>query len=196
MALLSSRSKFQSPSTVLPKTWPGCHRNILLLVCLGQGLYSGTKHHDKEASWGGKGLFSLHFHIAVHHQRKSEQELTKGRNLEAGAAYWIASPGLLSFLSSRTQDYQHRDGTTHNGLGSLHPWSIIEKMSYSWISWRHFLKGGSFLCDNSSLCQVDTQNQPGHHVCRSSPKLGQKHIVWWKREYVIQRERKVEVIRS
>jgi hypothetical protein len=28
-------------------------------------------------------------------------------------------------------------------------------MPYSWISWRHFLKGGSFLSDNSSLCQVD-----------------------------------------
>jgi hypothetical protein len=26
------------------------------------------KHHDQEASWGGKGLFSLHFHTAVHHQ--------------------------------------------------------------------------------------------------------------------------------
>jgi hypothetical protein len=26
--------------------------------------------------------------------------------------------GLLSLLSSRTQDYQPRDGTTHNGLGS------------------------------------------------------------------------------
>ena len=30
----------------------------------------------------------------------------------------------------------------------------------SWISWRHFLKGSAFLCDNSSLCQIDTQNQP------------------------------------
>ena len=29
------------------------------------------KHHDQEASWGGKGLFSLYLHIAVHHQRKS-----------------------------------------------------------------------------------------------------------------------------
>jgi hypothetical protein len=35
-------------------------------------------------------------------------------------------------------------------------------MPYSWISWRPFLKGGSILCDNSSLCQVDTQNQPVH----------------------------------
>jgi hypothetical protein len=32
-------------------------------------------------------------------------------------------------------------------------------MPYSWVSWRHFLKGGSFLCANSSLCQVDTWNQ-------------------------------------
>jgi hypothetical protein len=23
------------------------------------------KHHDQEASWGGKGLFGLHFHTAV-----------------------------------------------------------------------------------------------------------------------------------
>jgi hypothetical protein len=44
--------------------------------------------------------------------------------------------------------------------GDLPTWSLIEKMPHSWISWRNFLKGGSFLCDNSSLCQVDTQNQP------------------------------------
>jgi hypothetical protein len=30
------------------------------------------------------------------------------------AAYWPALPGLLSLLSYRTQDYQPRDGTTHN----------------------------------------------------------------------------------
>jgi hypothetical protein len=39
----------------------------------------------KKAIWGGKGLFSLYFHIAAHHKRKLEQELTQGRNLEAGA---------------------------------------------------------------------------------------------------------------
>jgi hypothetical protein len=37
-------------------------------------------------------------------------------------------------------------------------------MPYSWISWRHFLNGCSFLCDNFSLCQVDTQNQPVQHL--------------------------------
>jgi hypothetical protein len=33
--------------------------------------------------------------------------------------YWLASPGLLSLLSYRTQDYQPRDGTTHKGTSSL-----------------------------------------------------------------------------
>jgi hypothetical protein len=31
------------------------------------------------------------------------------------ATYWLASPGLLSLLSYRTQDYQPRAGTTHKG---------------------------------------------------------------------------------
>ena len=72
--------------------------------------------------------------MAAHQQRKSEQELTQGRNMEAGAdaeamegaAYWLASPDLLSLLSYRTQDYQPRDGPTHSGLGL--PTSIIKKM--------------------------------------------------------------------
>ena len=35
---------------------------------------------------GEKGVYSsLYFHIAVHHQRTSGQELTRARNLEAGA---------------------------------------------------------------------------------------------------------------
>jgi hypothetical protein len=34
--------------------------------------------------------------------------------------YWLASPGLLSLLSYRTQDHQHRDDTTHNGWALPH----------------------------------------------------------------------------
>jgi len=34
-------------------------------------------------------------------------------------AFWLASPGLLSLFSYKTQDHQPRDGTTHNGLGPL-----------------------------------------------------------------------------
>jgi hypothetical protein len=70
------------------------------------------EHHDQEASCGGNGLFSIHFHTVVHHQRKSEQELTQGRNLEAEAmqrpwkdvTYWLASTSLLNLLSYRIQD--------------------------------------------------------------------------------------------
>jgi hypothetical protein len=54
-----------------------------------------------------------------------------GADAEAmeGAAYWLASPGLLSLLSYRTQNYQPRDGTTHNGPS--HPWSPTKKMPHS-----------------------------------------------------------------
>jgi hypothetical protein len=69
------------------------------------------KHYGQEASWGGKGLFSLHFRIAVHHQRKSGLELKQVKKQELmqrprrDVLYWLASPGLLSLLSYRTQDY-------------------------------------------------------------------------------------------
>ena len=76
---------------------------------LNRGLYCCTKHHNQETSWGGKGLFSLHFHIAVHHQRKpglegnqiGKQELRQRPRRDV--TYWLASPGLLSLLSYRTK---------------------------------------------------------------------------------------------
>ena len=68
--------------------------------------------------------------------------------------------GLLTLLCYRTQDHQTRDGTLLCGLGPP-PLITVEKMSYSWISWKHFLNGGSFLPDDSNLCQIDIQNQPG-----------------------------------
>jgi hypothetical protein len=80
-----------------------------------------NKHHDQEASWGAKGLFGLHFHVAVHHQNKSGPKLKQVRKqklmqkLWRDVTYWLSSPGLLSLLSYRTQDYQPRGGTTHKG---------------------------------------------------------------------------------
>jgi hypothetical protein len=59
------------------------------------------KHHDQEASWGGKGLFSLHVHVAVHHQRKSGLELKQVREQELmqrpwrDVTYWLVQ---LAFL--------------------------------------------------------------------------------------------------
>jgi hypothetical protein len=69
---------------------------------------------------GGKGLFSLHFPNAVHHQRRSGLELKQVRKQELmqrpwrDVPYWLASPGLLSLLSYKTPNYQPKDGTTHN----------------------------------------------------------------------------------
>lgn len=49
--------------------------------------------------WEGKGLLDLHFHIATRHQRQSEQELTQGRNLKAGAQAEAMEGGcLLAFV--------------------------------------------------------------------------------------------------
>jgi hypothetical protein len=64
-------------------------------------------------------------HIAVHHQRKSGLELKQVWKQELmqrpwrDVSYWLASPGLLSLLPYRTQDYQPRDGTTHKGTSPL-----------------------------------------------------------------------------
>jgi hypothetical protein len=103
----------------------------------------------------------------------SRQELTQ--KPWRGAAYWLAFPQLLSLLSCSTQDHQSRDGTTHNGPS--HPWPLIEKMPYSWISWRHFLNWGSLLCDDSSLSQFDTQNQS----VQGGGKDGYRTVLefWW-----------------
>jgi hypothetical protein len=80
------------------------HSSRLRVIVLVRVSITVMKHHDLKASWGGKGLFSLYFHIHINHQRKSGQELKQGRNLEAGAnaeamegaAYWFASSGFLS----------------------------------------------------------------------------------------------------
>jgi hypothetical protein len=55
----------------------------MLSACFSQSFYSCTKHHDQEASWGGKGLFSLHFHIAIHQQKEIRTGIQAGQ--EAGA---------------------------------------------------------------------------------------------------------------
>ena len=45
----------------------------------------------------------------------------------------------------------------HHPQGAFPSWSLIEKMPYSCISWRHFPNWSSFLCDNSSCVKL-TQN--------------------------------------
>jgi hypothetical protein len=119
--------------------------------------------HDQINS-AGKGSFCLSFYITVLHQRKSGQELTQGRDLEAGAdaeamegaADWLASPGLLPLACSACflidpRTHQPKDGPTHNMLGQ----SLIKKMPYSWILWRAFFSQLNFLLsDNSSEVDI------------------------------------------
>ena len=77
---------------------------------------------------------------------------------------WVLLTDLLCLAYSACFLIESRTtspGITSHTMGRALPaWSLIEKMPDSWISWRHFLKGVSFLYDNSSLCQVDRQNQP------------------------------------
>jgi hypothetical protein len=60
-------------------------------------------------------------------------------------------------------------GTTSLGMEpptmgwTLSRQSLIEKIPYSWISWRHFLSWGSLFLDDSSLCQADLK------LARTSP---------------------------
>ena len=74
-------TKFQSPSLYPPQHMATQqHSTMLLPTCLRVFVATETQ----QASWGRKGLFVLHFHTPVHHQRKSGQELKQGRHLEAG----------------------------------------------------------------------------------------------------------------
>jgi hypothetical protein len=75
---------------------------------------------------GEESVYSAYiFQIAVKHQRMSGLELRQVRKQELmqrpwrEVLYWLASPGLLSLLSYRTQDYQPRDGTTHKRTSPL-----------------------------------------------------------------------------
>jgi hypothetical protein len=91
---------------------------------------------------------------------------------------WLAQ---LAFL-----DYQPRDGTTHNGPS--HPWSLIEKMLTAGSHGGIFSRD-AFLCDNSCLCQVDTQNQPIKHLIylgrkrkMTASRKGQKQTIYKRKE--------------
>jgi hypothetical protein len=70
---------------------------------------------------GRKGFIRLTLPYCCSSPRKSGLELKQVRKQELmqrpwrDVLYWLASRGLLSLLSYRTQDYQPRDGPTHKG---------------------------------------------------------------------------------
>jgi len=96
----SSNPKFQSPSTVLPKTWSGCHRNTPL--CWYQfalvRVPIPAQNIMIKNQFGEERVYSDYtfIHIAVHHQRKSGVELSQVRKQElmqrpwSDVSYWLA----------------------------------------------------------------------------------------------------------
>jgi hypothetical protein len=95
--------------------------SFCLRWCLSQGFYFCTTIVTKKQVRYKRLYLDYTFHIAVEHQKMSGLELKQVRKQELmqrpwkDGTYWLASPGLLSLLSYRTQDYQPRDGTTLKG---------------------------------------------------------------------------------
>jgi hypothetical protein len=152
--------------------------NVSLTRFLSQGFDSWTKHHDQGASWGGKGLFSSHFHTdCCLSPRKSGLELKQVRKQKLmqrpwrDVPYWLpwfpwlAQPALLYDSRLSAQRLLHPQGASP-------PWSPIEKMPHSWISWRHFPNWSSLFCNNSNLHQVDKTSQYTRHFDIFTVALG------------------------
>ena len=91
-------------------------------LCLSQGLYSCTNITTKKQV-GEERVYSAYTSTLLFITKEvgtgthTGQEAGADAEAMEGAAYWLASPGLLSLLSYRTQDPQPRDGT-QSGLGS------------------------------------------------------------------------------
>jgi hypothetical protein len=123
-----------------------------------------TKKHIREES-----ICSAYTSSSTVHRwsqnRNTSREGTRRQELmtqeATDAAYWLA-------LMACSACFLIEPRTTSLGMApptvgcALPQWSLIEKMPYSWISWRHFLSCALFLSDDSSLCQVGTQRQQGH----------------------------------
>ena len=87
-----------------------------------------------------------------------------GQKAEADAEAmegWMFITGLLPLACSACSLIEPK--TTSPGITpptrGPPPWSLIEKMPYSWISWRHFLNWSSFFCDNSSCVKLTKTSQ-------------------------------------
>jgi hypothetical protein len=74
---LEEEAKGQPP---LEDSFPGTSGPVSVRVSIPEQNIMTKKQVGEERVYS-----AYTFHIAVHHQRKSGQELTQGRNLEAGA---------------------------------------------------------------------------------------------------------------
>jgi hypothetical protein len=88
---------------------------IVYASCLSQGFYSCTNIMTKKQV-GEEKVYSAYTFILLFITKGSQDwNSSRSESRKRDALYWLASPGLLSLLSYRTQDYQPRDGPTHKG---------------------------------------------------------------------------------
>jgi hypothetical protein len=117
------------------------------------------KHHDQEAV-GEERVYSAYISTLLFITERN-QDWNSSRS---GSRSWcrvhggMFFTGLLPLACSACYLIEWRLPVQRwsHPQGAFPPWSLIEKMTYSWISWRHFLNWSSFLCD-FQLCQVDTK---------------------------------------
>jgi hypothetical protein len=105
---------------------------MLVPICLRVSIPGQNIIIKKQVGEEGLTLpYGLHFHMAYtsirltlpycSSLRNSGLEIKQVRKQELmqrpwrDVLYWLASPGLHSLLSYRTQDYQPRDGPTYKG---------------------------------------------------------------------------------
>jgi hypothetical protein len=138
----------------------------VLFVCLSQGLYSCTNIMTKKKV-GEERVYSAYTSMLLFITNGS-QDWNSSRS---GSRSWCRGhrgmfiTGLLPLACSASSLIEPKTRLPvqrwSHPQGAFPTWSLIEKMPYSWISWRHFLNWSSFLCDNSSCVKL-TQNYPVH----------------------------------
>lgn len=151
------------------------YKSLLFLpLCLVRVSIAVTKHHEPKQSWKERAYISQLLFISDGSQDRSanrvgfwRQELMK--RLQSGAAYWVSFHGLLSPPPNRTQDQRPRDGTPL--------WTGISFFDHLM---RKCLRAGSHQgisstettsSDNSSLCQLNTQDHPVYSVITKILKI-------------------------
>jgi hypothetical protein len=128
--------------------------------CLSQGFYPCTNIMTKKQV-GEERVYSAYTSMLLFFT-KGSQDWNSSRS---GSRSWCRGHGGMFFtglpLLACSACSLIKPKTTSPAMvpptRAFPPWSLIEKMPYSWISWRHFLNWSSFLCDNSSCVKL-TQN--------------------------------------
>jgi hypothetical protein len=129
-------------------------------VCLSQGFYSCTNIMTKKQV-GEERVYSAYTSILLFITKEVRTGTQAGQKAgaDAEAMEGMFFTGLLPLACSACSLIEPRLPAQRwsHLQGAFPPWSLIEKMPHSQISWRHFLNWSSFLCDNSSCVKL-TQN--------------------------------------